>query len=86
MKRSTAPGSSTPALRGGETKKNSQEEVAHKVAWAAVEQVYEKGAGGEWRRKEGRHIRSCSGQSCLPGARTGERSCGTTHPATNIFQ
>ncbi|MDK2889599.1 MAG: cation transport regulator [Methanoculleus sp.] len=31
----------------------SREEVAHKVAWAAVEQVYEKGPGGEWRRKEG---------------------------------
>lgn len=31
---------------------DSREEVAHKVAWAAVEQVYEKGSGGEWRRKE----------------------------------
>ena len=30
----------------------SREEVAHKVAWAAVERVYEKGPGGEWRRKE----------------------------------
>ncbi|WP_243669190.1 ChaB family protein [Methanoculleus chikugoensis] len=38
---------------GRRNQKNSQEEVAHKVAWAAVEQVYEKGAGGEWRRKEG---------------------------------
>lgn len=32
--------------------RESREEVAHKVAWAAVERVYEKGAGGEWRRKE----------------------------------
>ncbi|KDE56083.1 ChaB family protein [Methanoculleus sp. MH98A] len=30
----------------------SREEVAHKVAWAAVEHVYEKGPGGEWRQKE----------------------------------
>jgi len=30
----------------------SREEVAHKVAWAAVERVYEKGPGGEWKRKE----------------------------------
>ncbi|MCT8337863.1 cation transport regulator [Methanoculleus sp. Afa-1] len=31
---------------------DSREEVAHKVAWAAVEQVYGKGSGGEWQRKE----------------------------------
>lgn len=31
---------------------DSCEEAAHKVARAAVEQVYEKGSGGEWRRKE----------------------------------
>jgi len=30
----------------------SREEVAHKVAWAAVEQVYEKGSGGAWRLRE----------------------------------
>jgi cation transport regulator len=30
----------------------SREEVSHKVAWAAVERVYEKGPGGEWKRKE----------------------------------
>jgi len=30
----------------------SREEVAHKVARAAVERVYEKGPGGEWKRKE----------------------------------
>ena len=28
----------------------SQEEVAHKVAWAAVKQTYTK-AGGQWKRK-----------------------------------
>ncbi|MBA7481815.1 putative cation transport regulator ChaB [subsurface metagenome] len=30
----------------------SREEVVHRVAWAAVEQVYEKSPGGEWKRKE----------------------------------
>lgn len=30
----------------------SREVVAHKVAWAAVERVYEKRPGGEWTRKE----------------------------------
>ena len=35
--------------------KASLEEVAHKVAWAAVEQVYEKDERtGKWRRKEGK--------------------------------
>ena len=29
----------------------SREEVAHKVAWAAVERVYEKNPDGKWRRK-----------------------------------
>lgn len=32
----------------------SREATAHKVAWAAVEHVYEKGKDGEWRRKPGR--------------------------------
>ncbi|NMA11234.1 MAG: hypothetical protein GX932_09580 [Methanomicrobiales archaeon] len=77
---STAPGSSTPTFRSGETHKTRA------IARSAVKQVYEKGAGGAWRREEERHIRSCSGQSCLPGARPGERSCGTTYPIANIFQ
>jgi len=35
--------------------KASLEEVAHKVAWAAVEQVYEKDERtGKWRGKEGK--------------------------------
>lgn len=29
----------------------SQEETAHKVAWSAVERVYEKDEAGDWRRK-----------------------------------
>jgi cation transport regulator len=29
----------------------SREETAHKVAWAAVERVYEKAADGRWQRK-----------------------------------
>ena len=36
-----------PGHRRGEA---SREEVAHKVAWAAVKQEYEK-QGGHWRRK-----------------------------------
>ena len=31
--------------------KASREETAHKVAWAAVERLYEKGDDGKWRRK-----------------------------------
>ena len=31
--------------------KASREETAHRVAWAAVEQQYEKGADGHWHRK-----------------------------------
>jgi len=37
-----------PAKRRGNA---SREEVAHKVAWAAVEKVYEKDSKGIWRRK-----------------------------------
>lgn len=37
-----------PRKRRGKT---SREETAHRVAWAAVENAYEKGAGGRWRRK-----------------------------------
>lgn len=33
--------------RGG----GSREETAHRVAWAAVEKVYEKGADGNWHRR-----------------------------------
>jgi len=29
----------------------SREETAHRVAWAAVEHVYEKGKDGRWHRK-----------------------------------
>ncbi len=29
----------------------SREETAHKVAWAAVKKVYEKGDAGGWRRR-----------------------------------
>lgn len=29
----------------------SREETAHKVAWAAVKQEYEKSSDGEWHRK-----------------------------------
>lgn len=29
----------------------SREEVAHKVAWSAVKENYEKGNNGDWRRK-----------------------------------
>ncbi len=32
---------------------DSREEVAHKVAWSAVKQKYEKGAGGRWVAKDG---------------------------------
>jgi cation transport regulator len=38
-----------PAKRRGNA---SLEEVAHKVAWAAVESVYTKNEHGEWVRKE----------------------------------
>lgn len=31
--------------------KGSREETAHRVAWAAVERVYEKSEDGRWRRK-----------------------------------
>jgi cation transport regulator len=30
---------------------SSREEAAHKVAWAAVKQVYEKNDSGEWTKK-----------------------------------
>jgi cation transport regulator len=30
----------------------SREETAHKVAWAAVKQAYEKDDSGRWRRKK----------------------------------
>jgi len=30
---------------------SSREETAHKVAWAAVKQDYEKGDDGDWRKK-----------------------------------
>lgn len=30
---------------------DSREEVAHKVAWSAVKNEYEKGADGNWKRK-----------------------------------
>lgn len=30
----------------------SREETAHKVAWAAVKQDYEKGDDGDWHRKQ----------------------------------
>ena len=29
----------------------SREETAHKVAWSAVERVYEKGEGGAWKKR-----------------------------------
>lgn len=32
---------------------DSREEVAHKVAWSAVKNVYEKDAAGRWKRKSG---------------------------------
>ena len=36
--------------------KASREEIAHKVAWSAVEQVYEKnGKSGRWRKKSSYH-------------------------------
>lgn len=34
-------------------KNASREETAHRVAWAAVERVYEKGTDGRWRRRKG---------------------------------
>lgn len=37
-----------PADRQGDA---SREEVAHKVAWAAVKQKYEKSEDGKWREK-----------------------------------
>ncbi len=37
-----------PAKRRG---KASLEETAHKVAWAAVEKVYQKNSQGEWVKK-----------------------------------
>ncbi|TNY26685.1 cation transport regulator ChaB [Fulvimonas soli] len=37
-----------PAARRGDA---SREETAHRVAWAAVKQEYEKAADGSWRRK-----------------------------------
>ena len=38
-----------PADRRGDA---SLEETAHRVAWAAVKEEYEKGSNGEWHRKE----------------------------------
>ncbi len=38
-----------PEERRGDS---DREETAHRVAWAAVKQRYEKGEDGEWRRKE----------------------------------
>lgn len=32
----------------------SQEEVAHKVAWSAVKEKYEKGSDGNWKRSDER--------------------------------
>lgn len=32
--------------------KESREEVAHKVAWAAVKKKYEKGEDGKWHAKD----------------------------------
>lgn len=37
-----------PSDRRGDA---GQEEVAHKVAWAAVKRKYEKGSGGDWHAK-----------------------------------
>ncbi len=37
-----------PAERRGHA---TREETAHRVAWGAVKQTYEKGADGEWREK-----------------------------------
>lgn len=36
--------------RGG--KKQTKEEVAHKVAWSAVKKKYEKGKDGQWIKKK----------------------------------
>lgn len=33
---------------------DSREEVAHKVAWAAVKEKYEKGSNGDWKRSSDR--------------------------------
>ncbi len=41
-------GYARPADRRGDA---SQEETAHKVAWSAVKQSYEKDESGEWHRK-----------------------------------
>lgn len=38
-----------PSKRRGD---DSQEEVAHKVAWSAVEKKYEKGGDGDWHPKD----------------------------------
>ncbi len=38
----------SPEKRRGKTER---EETAHRVAWSAVKQVYEKGDSGTWRRK-----------------------------------
>ncbi len=32
-------------------RKESREEVSHKVAWAAVKQTYKKGRSGKWEKK-----------------------------------
>ena len=48
-KPSTAPGINTPIPRNGAT--DTREEVAHKVAWAAVKRQYRK-VGDEWREKD----------------------------------
>ncbi|WP_366515191.1 ChaB family protein [Methanoculleus sp.] len=45
----------------------SREEVAHKVAWAAVEQVYEKGPGASGGGRKRRSSRFCSGRNAASG-------------------
>lgn len=41
-----------PEKRRGDA---SQEEVAHRVAWQAVKQTYEKGDDGKWHAKRHKH-------------------------------
>ena len=41
---------SDPRKRRG---RDTREETAHKVAWAAVERLYDKGDDGNWHRKLG---------------------------------
>lgn len=40
----------SPEERRGDA---SREETAHKVAWSAVKEKYQKDSDGEWERKEG---------------------------------